>query len=158
VVNKWFHELNQREQLSLLALAFALGLYLIYVVLWSPLATARDDMRLRNQGVAVSLQRVDTMVSQIMHLRENGDGRRSNRNLTSLINQSTGRMNLQVSRLQPNSRGELQVRLENASFDDIMAWLYEMEYAQGLLVREVSITTAGGAGRVNASIRLAQGA
>jgi len=78
------------------------------------------------------------------------------RNLTSLINQSTARQALQVSRLQPNSRGEIQVRLESAAFDALLAWLYELEYREGLLVREVSITQSGTSGRVNATIRVAQ--
>lgn len=156
-MNKWVSNLNQREQLSLLALAAVLGIYLLYMLIWSPLASSRDEMILRNQGVASSLTRVDAMVSEILLLREGGAGSSSKRNLTSLINQSTNRMNLQVSRLQPNSRGELQVRLENASFDDLLAWLHEMEFLQGLLVREVSLTRSGSAGRVNASIRIAQG-
>ena len=134
-----------------------MGIYLLYMLIWSPLASARDDMLVRNKGVAASLTRVDALVSEVRLLRQSGAGNTSKRNLTSLINQSTSRMNLQVSRLQPNSRGELQVRLENASFDDILAWLYQMEYSQGLLVREVSLTQSGSAGRVNASIRLAQG-
>jgi len=156
-MNKWYSRLNQREQISLLLLSGAVGIYLLYMLLWSPLVSARDDMIVRNQGVAASLVRVDAMVSEVLVLREGGAGNASKRNLTSLINQSTSRMNLQVSRLQPNSRGELQVRLENASFDDILAWLYQMEYSQGLLVREVSLTQSGSAGRVNASIRIAQG-
>ena len=77
-------------------------------------------------------------------------------NLASIINQSTGRLQLQVSRLQPNARGDIQVRLENAVFDDLLAWLYEMEFREGLLVREVSIARAGAAGRVNATVRIAQ--
>jgi type II secretory pathway component PulM len=156
-VRSWYSGLKQREQLSLLLLAIALGMYLLYTIVWLPLASSRDEMIMRNQGVASSLARVDAMVSEVLLLRESGAGNTSRRNLTSLINQSTNRMNLQVSRLQPNSRGELQVRLENASFDDVLAWLYEMEYAQSLLVREVSLTRSGSAGRVNASIRLAQG-
>ena len=65
-------------------------------------------------------------------------------------------MNLPVSRLQPNSRREIQVRLESAAFDDLIAWLHQMEYGERLLVREVSITQAGSAGRVNATVRIAQ--
>ncbi|MBP6701612.1 MAG: type II secretion system protein M, partial [Halioglobus sp.] len=30
----WFTGLNQREQLSLLVLGFALGLYLVYMLVW----------------------------------------------------------------------------------------------------------------------------
>jgi len=156
-LNNWLANLDQREQLSLLLLAAALAVYLLFVAVWSPLAESREQMSLRNQGVAASLQRVDALVSEVLLLRKGGAGKRAKRNLTSLINQSTNRMNLQISRLQPNSRGELQVRLENASFDDVLAWLYEMEYGQGLLVREVSLTRSGATGRVNASVRLAQG-
>jgi type II secretory pathway component PulM len=152
----WFLQLNQREQTSLLALGLALALYVFYMFIWSPLDSMRDSLQVQNQGVAGSLQRVDTMVSEILQLRDSGTQTSSRRNLTSLINQSTGRLQLQVTRLQPNSRGEIQVRLENAAFDDVLLWLHEMEYREGLLVREVSITQAGVVGRVNATVRIAQ--
>jgi len=155
-VKAWFAQLNQREQMSVLALGLAVALYLIYVLLWSPLASKRDSLELQNHNVAGTLQRVDAMVSELLHLRDTGVQAGSRRNLTSLINQSTSRMQLQVSRLQPNSRGEIQVRMENAAFDDVLAWLHEMEYREGLLVREVSITQAGAVGRVNATVRIAQ--
>jgi general secretion pathway protein M len=152
----WLQQLNQREQVSLLALGFALAAYLLYMLVWSPLDGMRDRLQVQNQGVAGSLQRVDAMVSEILQLRDSGTQTHSRRNLTTLINQSTSRLQLQVTRLQPNSRGEIQVRLENAAFDDILLWLHEMEYREGLLVREVSITQAGTVGRVNATVRIAQ--
>jgi general secretion pathway protein M len=152
----WFLQRNQREQVSLLVLAFALGLYLLYMLIWSPLDSMRDNLELQNTGVAATLQRVDAMVSEVMHLRDSGASTSSRRNLTSLINKSTSRLELQVSRLQPNARGEIQVRLESATFDTVLLWLHEMEYREGLLVREVSITQAGSVGRVNATVRIAQ--
>ena len=155
-MREWYASLNQREQLSLLALSLAVGLYLVYMLVWSPLAEQRDRLELQNRAVAVSLQRVDVMVSEITRLREGGSDTRARRNLTSLINGSTSRHELQVSRLQPNSRGEIQVRLEAAAFDDLLGWLHEMEYSEGLLVREVSITQGGAVGRVNATVRIAQ--
>ena len=75
---------------------------------------------------------------------------------TAEINESTGRYALPVMRLQPNSRGEIQVRVENAPFDNVMRWLHEVEYGKGLLVREVSLTQAGTAGHVNVTVRVAQ--
>ncbi len=152
----WFQQLTQREQLYLLVMAFAVALYLLYMVLAAPLGRARDNMAQQNAAVASTLQRVDQMVSRILYLRESGDRPTSGRNLTTLINNSTSAMNLPVSRLQPNARGEIQVRLESAAFDDLIAWLHQMEYGESLLVREVSITQAGSAGRVNATVRIAQ--
>ena len=157
-MRSWFSQFNQREQLSLLLLAAALLAYLLYMLAWSPLVERREQLDAQNRGVAASLQRVDAMVSEVLHLRS-GEGvgnAGSRRNITSLINQSTARMQLAVTRLQPNSRGEIQVRFEAAAFDDLLQWLHEMESMEGLLVRELSITQAGSAGRVNATVRLAQ--
>lgn len=154
-MKSWFAGLTQREQLSLVVMGLALALYLLYMLLVAPLGQARDRLAVQNEAVAESLQRVDVMVSQILALRDSGAGGKQRRNLTSLINRSTAAANLQVSRLQPNSRGEIQVRMEGAAFDDLMAWLYQVEHRDKLLVREVSITQAGAAGRVNATIQLA---
>ena len=155
-MKEWFAGLNQREQLSLVALGFALGLYFLYMLAWAPLAEHRNRLTLQNQTTAESLQRVDAMVSEITRLRAGGVASTAQRNLTALVNQSTNRHSLQVSRLQPNSRGDIQVRLENAVFDDLVAWLDEIENREGLLVTEVAITRTGSSGRVNASIRIAQ--
>ena len=155
-MKEWFAGLNQREQLSLLVLGIALVLYLLYMLAWAPLAERRQELALQNVSVAESLQRVDAMVSEIIRLREGGVASTARRNLTSLVNQSTGRHGLQVSRLQPNSRGDIQVRLENAVFDDLLAWLDDVENREGLLVTEIAITRSGSSGRVNATIRIAQ--
>ena len=155
-MKEWFAGLNQREQLSLLVLGIALALYLLYMVAWAPLAERRSELAVQNEAVAQSLQRVDAMVSEIIRLREGGGASASRRNLTSLVNQSTGRHGLQVSRLQPNSRGDIQVRMENAVFDDLVAWLDEVENRERLLVTEIAITRTGNVGRVNATIRISQ--
>ncbi|MFT4518681.1 MAG: general secretion pathway protein M [Halioglobus sp.] len=155
-MKEWFVGLNQREQLSVFLLSIAVVLYLLYSMVWSPLDDKRDQLVLQNSAIGESLVRVDAMVSELMDLRKSGAKVGSKRNLTSLINQSTTRLDLPVSRLQPNSRGEIQVRLEHAAFDDVLKWLHEMEYREGLLVREVSVTQTGTTGRVNTTVRVAQ--
>ncbi|MFT4614216.1 MAG: general secretion pathway protein M [Bacteroidia bacterium] len=152
----WFLGLNQREQLSVMILTVVLGLYVLYMFAWSPLADRRNTLGVQNAAVTESLGRVDAMVSELLSLRKNGAESPAKRNLTSLISQSTRNLKLSVSRLQPNSRGEVQVRLENASFDDLLTWLHQMEYRDGLLVHEVSITESGSVGRVNATVRIGE--
>lgn len=155
-MREWFDKLNQREQMSLLALALAMGLYLLYMLAWAPLDNKREQLQQQNSSIAGSLQQVDAMVSEILRLRDGGGASSARRNLTALINKSTSRRGLQVSRLQPNSRGEIQVRLESVAFDEVLGWLHEIENQEGLLVSEVAITPAGSPGRVNATVRIAQ--
>jgi general secretion pathway protein M len=155
-VKEWFSQLNQREQLSLLLLSLALLVYLLYILVLSPLESEREQLIAQNSAVIESQGRVDAMVSQLLQLREGGAKAGAKRNLTSVINQSTSRLQLPVMRLQPNSRGEIQVRIENASFNDVLKWLNEMEYTESLLVREVSVTPAASAGRINITVRIAE--
>lgn len=155
-MKEWFSQLNQREQMSVFVLSLVVVLYLLYMFVWSPLDTRREELTLQNNAIAESRVRVDAMVSQLLQLREKGASPGAKRNLTSVINQSTARLKLPVMRLQPNSRGEIQVRLENASFDDVLKWLHQMEYSESLLVREVSLTPTGSAGLVNVTVRIAE--
>jgi len=155
-MKEWFFQRNQREQMSVLVLGAAVSLYLLYMFVWSPLDTRRAQLAVQNAAIAESRVRVDTMVSQLLELRDGGAKAGAKRNLTAVINESTARFQLPVIRLQPNSRGEIQVRVENALFDDVLKWLHEMEYGQSLLVREVSVTPANSAGRVNVTVRIAE--
>lgn len=152
----WFASLNQREQMSLLLLALVLALYLFYLFAWAPLNNKREELALQNTAMAESRARVDAMVSELLQLRESGGQSGARRSLTSVINESTSRLQLPVIRLQPNSQGEIQVRLENAVFDDVLKWLYEMEYTEHMLVREVSLTQANSPGLVNITARIAE--
>ena len=155
-MKEWFSQLNQREQLSLVLLSVALLLYLLYILVLAPLKTEREQLKVQNSAVTESQGRVDAMVSQLLQLRQGSAKGGAKRNLTSVINQSTSRLQLPVIRLQPNSRGEIQVRIENASFNDVLKWLNEMEYTESLLVREVSVTPAAAAGRINITVRIAE--
>jgi general secretion pathway protein M len=155
-MKEWFSRLEQREQMSLLLLGFAFLLYLVYMFVWSPLDSKREQLIVQNGAIAESRARVDAMASQLLQLRKGGAQVSTGGNLTSVINESTGRYKLPVIRLQPNSRGEIQVRLENAPFDNVLQWLHEMEHGKGLLLREVSVTQTGTVGLVNITVRVAE--
>ena len=156
-MNKWLLRFNTREQLSLLVMSAAVALYVLFAWVWTPLDSARDDMALRNQSTVELLQRVDAMVSEVRALKAAGGGNTRQRNLTSLINQTTRSHNLSVTRLQPNSRGDIQVRMEGAPFDDVMTWLHVIELRERLVIQELSLTKAGGSGLINLTVRLSQG-
>lgn len=156
-MKQWFARFTGREQISLIALAAAVIVFLVYHLLWSPLTAARDDMARRNAVTAGSLQRVGEMVSRITEQRGDGDAQPSGRSVTALVNQTGMEQGLAITRLQPNSRGEVQVRLEGAAFDALLRWLYQLETQEGALVTELSLSQSGAPGRVNATVRVAGG-
>ncbi|MEE4203559.1 MAG: type II secretion system protein GspM [Halieaceae bacterium] len=155
-MKQWFYSLPRRDQVALALLVLALGLWLIFKMALGPAASARHQMAENNRNAAALLARVDAKVTELQALRSAGDSSGGG-NITALVSRSSEAAGLAISRLQPNSRGEVQVRFEGVDFDRLMSWLAQVENDQQLIVIDASIAQAGRAGGVNATLRLAGG-
>jgi len=152
---EWFYKLTQREQLYVLGAAVILSTYLLLVVIWQPLASKRDRLQANNIQVAEQLAQVKAMASELQAL-QSGASAGGKRNMNQLINASTNDLGIRPSRIQPNSRGETQIRFEDVEFNQLLRWLHRMETSEGVSVQEVAITQSDLGGVVKATIRLGQ--
>ena len=91
-------------------------------------------------------------MEQLTVLRAGGNSGQVN--LTRTLNQAGQANGLPIKRLQPNSRGEVQIRFEAVDFDGLLQFLEQIEGASGLAVLEASVTSAGRGGGVNATLRI----
>ena len=155
-MEKWFNNLESREQLLLIVCGFFVGLYLLYLLLWNPIANKRDDLLVQNQSVAQSLGSVRSLAAQYQALKQSGAAGKSpvRSNLSQIVDTSVARNQLKMNRFQPSSSGDVQVRFENAVFNNIVAWLYELESEYAIEVKELSVTPGAASGLVNVSVRL----
>ncbi len=153
-----FLELKHREQVIVVLGGLLALIMLLYLLVWTPLQEQADSLRAQNIAIAAAVARVDTLASRLLAVRESGGKiAGSATNISQLVNSRAARLGLKVSRLQPNSRGELQVRFEDVSFNDVLSWLHQLEVNDGLSTREVSITRASLPGVVSATVRVAAG-
>lgn len=152
----WFLALSRRDQTALLLLGAVLLLWLLYQLALRPAAEARANMEMNNAAASELLTRVDTKVAQLMALRAEGQASPGG-NLTTVLSRLSESLGLPVRRLQPNSRGEVQVRFESVDYDQLVRWLHALENEQGLAVVDAAISQAGRSGGVNATIRVAGG-
>ncbi len=151
----WFQNLSQREQVYVLVMGAVVALWLVYQLLLAPAAAQRQQMAMNNESAVALLARVDAKAAQLVGLRATG-GTGDDGNLTAAISRSSELAGLPVRRLQPNSRGEVQVRFESVEYDALVRWLYRIEVVDGLVVVDASISQAGRSGGVNATLRLAK--
>ena len=156
MIKQWFQSLSQRDQMALLALVGVLGLWMVFTVLLGPAAERREQMAQNNRNTSELLARVDAKVTELIALRSADSGGASG-NLTALVSRSSEAAGLTISRLQPNSRGEVQVRFEGVDFDALLGWLAQIEGDQQLTVIDASLAQAGRTGGVNATLRLSGG-
>ena len=152
-MRQWFESLPSRDQIALMALVAALGLWLFVQLIFIELDGRRERLTQSNQALAEKLIRVDLKVEQLAALRAGGGDQ--NINLTRTLSQASEANGLAVKRLQPNSRGEVQIRFEGVAFDNLLQFLEQIEGVSGLAVVNASVSSAGRSGGVNATFRVA---
>ena len=150
----WFNSRTRREQVYLFIMGVAISFWLLLQLVVLPAAQAKEAMALNNQAAAELLMRVDSKATRLIRLRSE-QGQSSRSSLTGAISRASEQEGLPVRRLQPNSRGEVQVRFESVDYDNLVRWLYRLETGEGLLIIDASIVQAGRSGGVNATLRVA---
>lgn len=153
MIRQWFESLSARDQIALMILGAAVGLWAFVFLIFIELDGRRERLVNGNQALAQKLHRVDLKVEQLAVLREGGG--EGQVNLTRTLSQASETHGLTVKRLQPNSRGEVQLRFEGIAFDGLLQFLEQIEGSAGLVVKEASISSAGRSGGVNATLRIA---
>lgn len=156
MLEKLQQQLSRRDQAMLAVLGGVLVLYLIYQLLWRPLANANERLQLQNNAAMNSLNAVTQMAAQLRALQQTATQTTNsqNENLTQLIDRTVASNQLHMSRFQPGSSGDVQVRLDNAPFDQVIRWLNELESTHGVTTRELVIAQGSASGLVNVSVRL----
>ena len=152
-MRQWFESLPSRDQIALMALVAALGLWIFVQLIFIELDGRRDRLTQGNQTLSEKLIRVDLKVEQLAALRAGGGDQRVN--VTGRLSQASEANGLAVKRLQPNSRGEVQIRFEGVAFDNLLQFLEQIEGVSGLAVLDASVSSAGRNGGVNATFRVA---
>ncbi len=144
---------NRREQIMLLACALVVAVYLIWLVVLTPIQKKRDQLLAANTASTQALGRVQIMAAQIEQLRSAGNTG-SGVNISGIIDSSLRANGLNMSGFQPGANGEVRVRLERAPYDALMQWLYDMEFKQGITVSDLSIAATNDIGQVTVNVRL----
>ena len=152
MMRKWFESLVARDQMALMILAAIVGLWVFVQVIFVELDGRRERLRAGNEALVVKLSRIDLKVEQLAALRADGGGVQVN--LTRTLSQVSETLGLPVKRLQPNSRGEVQIRFEDIAFDGLLQFLEQIGGSSGLAVIDGSISSAGNNGGVNATLRV----
>ena len=133
-------------------LAALLSVWVFIQVIFVELDGRRQRLTAGNEALASTLSRIDLKVEQLAALRADGGGVQVN--LTRTLSQLSETLGLPVKRLQPNSRGEVQIRFEGIAFDGLLQFLEQIEGSSGLVVVDGSISSAGNNGGVNATLRV----
>ena len=152
-----FFKLSYRDQILLLFTMFILFLSAVWFLILTPISDQRDEMSRRNELSRASLSRVDEMVSELRRLNVTQSSASQRGSSTAGINTSALRYGLKISRLTPNSLGEIELRLENVKFSELIRWIDYVESELGFTTIEAGLSVPSGKMKVNATLRFGGG-
>ena len=149
----FLNKYNRREQMMILGCGLAVLLYLLWLMVLVPIEKKRDQLFAANTASTQTLGRVQVMAAQIQQARNAGTSA-SSENISGLIDSTLRANGLSMSGFQPGTNGEARVRLDRASYDSLMQWLYELEFKQGVTISDLSIAATNDPGQVTVNLRL----
>jgi len=156
-VREWLDRLAPRERLLVLAAAVFAVFALVYALGLQPLYAARGR-------AAAEVAERQSLLSDIEQVARRfgpqagaaGPVAASGESLVVVIDRSTRERGLgaYLKRNQPEGANGVRLRLENAPFDELTAWLAEEQARHGLATVSASFDPSGEPGRVNSNLVL----
>ncbi len=142
-----------REQLVVKVLGGFFALLLIFAVIVAPLhryhSEARADYRQQNETLAW-MQANRALVGTVSAVKERPAGE----SLLSVANQGARAAGLSFKRSEPAGDRGLNVWLEKVSFNQVVAWLGQMERDYGVVASELSASRRDEPGLVDVRLTL----
>ena len=132
----------------------AVALYVVFVWILAPMSESIDNLQRQNQAAALTLAEVRQLADEYQRLQGKTTAVKQTGSLTQVVDVTVKNNQLKMSRFQPSSSGDAQVRFENAPFNNVVAWLNELEVENSVLIKDISVTPGTASGLVNVSVRL----
>jgi len=158
-IRQWLDGLAPRERNLVYVAAALIAIAIVYLAVVLPLTSAARHREARIAQKTSDLAWMRQVAPQVMAAAAAGAGTASNESLVVLVDRTARESGIGASIRDQSPAGQtgLQLRLEGAPFDVLMAWLASLQQQYGVRVDAAMIGAANAPGLVNASLTLAHG-
>ena len=153
--DQW-NKLSASERRLVTAGGGALGLLLLYMLVWSPLQKNLARLRVSVPEERAQLQQMRAQAASIQPLRARSAAAPAAGTLLPVVDQSASARGLRgfISRLELDGAAGVQLHAEAAPFNTFIAWLGELQDNHGLVTESASIDAHSVPGTVNVKMKL----
>jgi len=155
----WFDNLDPRERMMVAAGTTLLVLFLIYILVLSPIHSGYDSLRNtvdEQRTTALWMQKSAQTLTRLKRSSGRAAQGLGGRSLLSVADSTAraGGLGPALKRVEPEGSDSVRVWLDGAPFDVVVKWLGTLSTIHGVNAETVTMERSGTAGRVNARLTL----
>jgi general secretion pathway protein M len=143
----WWVALNLREQRLVGSLAAVFLMFIFYSAVWQPLNENIEKGQNKLSRQQELLTYVTSETQRYTSTKKSGAKQTSSGSLSSIINRSARKLNITITRVQPQS-ADIQVWIDNIAFTQLLTWLEQLSTNEGIQVKAIDITKSDQIGQV----------
>lgn len=136
----WWQQLNIREQRLVLVMSVVISIFILYGLIWQPLNEGIDKQKLTLERQQELLTWVEENTQRYQQAKRNARAG-SGASLSSIVNRTSRANNIIITRMQPQG-DELQVWIDEISFNQLLTWLEQLASRDGLQVKNIDLSLA----------------
>lgn len=159
-IQQHFQSLNQRDQKLVLVMAAILVVTLFYVAVWEPLHLNLEKQR-NNQVTQIEIHSwMQNAATEVRSLKASGNkpGKilKKNSPVSIVAEQSakTSGLKKQISKIESSGKNSAQIKVDNASFNQMLLWISTLKTRYGINVSSAKIERTDKEGIINARLVL----
>jgi len=151
-LDRW-EELNNREQLILMALSATIVFALMFSLFVVPLIKGRNEAKEYYEAKVELLSWMQSVAPGLSGMGKNKDPLNA-QGMMNTVNQNAAAYQLRLDRVQPEGANKLRVWLEDVPFNAFMQWVNDLHLNEGIIVSSVSIDPESSPGLISAKVVL----
>ncbi|WP_394172030.1 type II secretion system protein GspM [Thalassotalea litorea] len=146
-MNDWWQGLNPREQKMVAGCSVIVLLSVFWFALWQPINESLVRSAEKSEQQQQLLVWVHDNLAKYESLKRQGGARPSSGSLSSVVNRTAKRYQIEIARMQPQG-DNLQVWVDEVAFNDLLHWLEQLHSREGLVIQAIDIVKGDEQGTV----------
>lgn len=136
----WWQQLNIREQRLVIVMSALVSVFILYSLIWQPMNEKIAASKLKLERQQSLLAWVQESTQRYQQAKSNGGGS-SGESLSSIVNRTSRTDEISITRMQPQG-DDLQVWIDEISFNQLLSWLEKLATQDGLQVKSIDLSKA----------------
>lgn len=156
----WWETLQSRERYMVLIAAVLVTIAILYLVVWSPIASSRDTKQNRVEAKRDTVVWMSQKKQEVEHLKRINPNMfnsvNDERSLLAIVDTGAKQMGIRpaITRIEPKGEDSVHLYVEDMAFDYLIVLLGELERRNSIEVADASFNRSDQIGKITGKVTL----